>query len=96
MDGIIKNLKNPQITADIVLKIYKEKGSYSGFVWVGTIDLSPNEGVQTQQFVKTYLLIMKHLITGQVFGTPIMVSTDVGGVGYAPVVEKTTRLTDLE
>jgi hypothetical protein len=93
----MKELKNPEITQDTVLKLYKEKGCYNGFAWIGSKEIvGTNEIINTELKNSYYLLIFKHLFTDQIFGTPVRVTTAPGGIGYSPLIEKTTRLTDLE
>lgn len=99
MDGIIENIKNPEINQNTVLKIFKEKGCYNGFAWLGIkeiVGVDETQELYPHVSVNYYLVIYKHLFTEQIFGTPVRVSKSPTGIGYSTLIEKTTNLTDLK
>jgi hypothetical protein len=102
MNGLIENLKNPEINQETVLKLFREKGYYNGFAWLGVkeingvVDSTPQGAILTETVVTYYMVIYKHLFSGNIFGTPIRVTKSPQGIGYATLVDNTANLTDLK
>jgi len=93
----MEELKNPEITQEIVLKLHREQSCYKGFAWIGIKELiGTNEKVDIEFKTAYHMVIYKHLVTGQVFGTPIRITTGLDGIGYRSLIEKTSRLSELE
>jgi hypothetical protein len=93
----MKQFKSMGLNQNLIIKLYKEKSCYNGFIYIGSKEIiGTNEKINPTLINAYYLVIYKHILTGQIFGTPIRVSTGPGGIGYSTLIEKTTQLTDLE
>ncbi len=91
----MNDLANIELTEEIVLKLYREKGCYHGFAWIDSKLMDDDTLIIKPSEISLFFLVYKQLISNKLFGTPVSVSKSKQGLGYTVYIEKTVLLTDI-